>query len=91
MSSLDKLTIKGFKSIRDLEDFELNNLNVFIGGNGAGKTNLISFFRLLRSIINGNLGEYVRNNGGASDLLFNGRKATEEMYFETHFMRLIFT
>ncbi len=85
MSSLDKLTIQGFKSIQKLENFELSNLNVFIGGNGAGKTNLISFFRLLHSIIDGNLGEYVRNNGGAGDLLFNGRKSTEEMYFETHF------
>lgn len=85
MSSLNKLTIKGFKSIRKLEDFELNNLNVFIGGNGAGKTNLISFFRLLRSIINGNLSEYVKNNGGASDLLLNSLKTTNEMHFETHF------
>ncbi len=85
MNPIDKLTIKGFKSIRELENFELKNLNVFIGGNGAGKTNLISFFRLLHSIMNDNLGNYVRNNGGASDLLFNGRKTTKVMYFETHF------
>jgi len=85
MSSLDKLTIKGFKSIRSLEDFELKNLNIFIGGNGAGKTNMISFFRLLRSIINGTLSDYVRKSGGAGDLLFNGRKVTEVMFFETHF------
>ncbi len=43
-TSLDKLTIKGFKSIRELVDFELKNLNVVIGGNGSGKSNLISFF-----------------------------------------------
>lgn len=85
MNSLDKLTIKGFKSIRNLEDFELKSLNVFIGGNGAGKTNMLSFFRLLRSIVNGNLRDYVRKSGGASDLLFNGRKTTEEMFFEVHF------
>jgi len=85
MSSLDTLTIKGFKSIRSLENFELKDLNVFIGGNGAGKTNMISFFRLLRSIVNGNLGDYVRKSGGAGDLLFNGRKVTEEMFFETRF------
>ena len=34
---LDKLTIKGFKSIRSLEKFELTDLNILIGGNGAGK------------------------------------------------------
>lgn len=85
MGSIDKLTIRGFKSIRELKDFKLNKLNVFIGGNGAGKTNLISFFRLLNSIVNGNLSEYIRKNGGASDLLFNGRKVTQEMFFETFF------
>jgi predicted ATPase len=44
-NALDKLTIKGFKSIRVLEDFELTNLNVLIGGNGAGKSNFIDFFQ----------------------------------------------
>lgn len=33
-NALDKLTIKGFRSIKSLEDFELKNLNVLIGGNG---------------------------------------------------------
>lgn len=82
---LDKLTIRGFKSIRELEDFEFKSLNVLIGANGAGKSNLISFFRLLQAIINGNLNEYVRDSGGISALLFNGRKATRYLEFETRF------
>ena len=85
MSSLDKITIKGFKSIKELVGFELNNLNVFIGGNGAGKTNFISFFRMLRHLIDGNLNKYVSDSGGAGDLLHNGRKITGKMEFETHF------
>ncbi len=84
-SSLDKLTIKGFKSIRELKDFELKNLNAFIGGNGAGKTNLIEFFRLLQSIFSGMLNEYIRMGGGISDFLFNGRKITSRQVFETRF------
>ncbi len=83
--SLDKLTIKGFKSIRELKDFELNDLNIFIGGNGAGKSNLIDFFRLLRMIIDGKLNEYIRAGGGISDFLFKGRKVTSQMEFETRF------
>jgi predicted ATPase len=35
---VDKITIKGFKSIRSLEDFPLRNLNILIGANGAGKS-----------------------------------------------------
>ena len=46
MSKLDKLTIKGFKSIKSLEDFELKDLNVLIGGNGAGKSNFVQLQRL---------------------------------------------
>ncbi|BBO82420.1 chromosome segregation protein SMC [Desulfosarcina ovata subsp. sediminis] len=84
-TSLDKLTIKGFKSIRELKDFELKALNVFIGGNGAGKSNLIDFFRLLRNLIDGKLNEFIRSGGGISDFLFNGRKVTKRLEFETRF------
>ena len=38
---IDKLTIKGFKSLQDVE-LELGKLNVLIGPNGAGKSNLVS-------------------------------------------------
>ena len=83
--SLDKLTILGFKSIRELKDFKLKDLNIFVGANGAGKSNLISFFRMLQSLIEGTLADYIRDNGGISDLLHNGRKATKQMEFETRF------
>jgi predicted ATPase len=39
---IDKITLKGFKSIRSLEDFELGPVNVLIGANGSGKTNFVS-------------------------------------------------
>ena len=48
---LNRLTIKGFKSIRSLDAFELNDLNVLIGGNGAGKSNFIEFFRLISAMM----------------------------------------
>ncbi|NUN16705.1 MAG: AAA family ATPase [Myxococcales bacterium] len=83
--SLDKLTIRGFKSIGQLEDFELKSLNILVGANGAGKSNLIGFFRMLQSLIEGNLANYIRDNGGISDLLYNGRKTTKQMEFETRF------
>lgn len=43
---LKRLSIRGFKSIRELEDFELRNLNVLIGANGAGKSNFIALFQM---------------------------------------------
>jgi len=43
MRTLEKLTIKNFKSIRE-QIIEPGLLNIFIGGNGAGKSNLIEVF-----------------------------------------------
>lgn len=85
MEMLDKLTIKGFKSIRDLDDFKLTKLNVIIGANGSGKSNLISFFKMLRDFIEGNLNRFVSNNGGIDDLLYKGRESATRMEFSTMF------
>lgn len=79
MTLLRKLTVKGFKSIRELTDFELTNLNVFIGANGSGKSNLISFFKLVQKIAENNANSYIQQHGGINDFLFNGRKVTEKI------------
>lgn len=84
-SSLDKVTIKGFKSIQTLEDFKLNSLNIIVGANGAGKSNFIAFFKLLSALIDGNLNRFVRDSGGANDLLFGGPKVTKKIEFSTRF------
>jgi len=77
--ALDKLTIKGFKSIKTLEDFELKKLNVMIGGNGAGKSNFVEIFRMLRAMVDVNFANYTMNRGGADDFMFNGPKETKEI------------
>lgn len=84
MRRLEKLTIKNFKSIRN-QTLNLNALNVFIGGNGAGKSNLIEAFRFLREIVNQNLGSYTAFKGGADKLLYFGRKRSAEMEFNLEF------
>lgn len=91
MDSLDKLTIKGFKSIKSLENFELSNLNILIGGNGSGKSNFIDIFRLLRAMMelplpglpNGSLQAYIEDGGGSDNFLFNGPKVTKQIEIET--------
>jgi predicted ATPase len=91
--SLDKVTIKGFKSIRALEAFELSNLNILIGGNGAGKSNFIDFFRMLRAmlelplsgLVSASLKTYIADGGGSDDFLFNGPKVTEQIECVTRF------
>lgn len=81
---ITRITIRGFKSIRELEDFELKKLNVLVGANGSGKSNLLSFFKLLRELAKENLPGFVRDSGGMSDLLFNGRRVTHEILLRIH-------
>ena len=67
--SIDKITIQGFKSIRSLEDFELGDVNVLIGANGSGKSNFVSFFSLLREMVEGRL-QFAVNKAGGADRAF---------------------
>ena len=82
---IKKLTIEGFKSIRKLEDFELRGLNVLIGANGAGKSNFVGFFRLLRELIDQRLQLAVATEGGADACLHLGPKVTQRLAAKLHF------
>lgn len=75
---LKRLKLSGFRSIKEM-DLELGPVNVLIGGNGSGKSNLLSFFRLLVAIRRMSLEEAVIREGGASQLLHYGPKKTEEI------------
>jgi predicted ATPase len=81
MSAVSSLSIVGYKSIRELRDFKLNNLNVLIGANGAGKSNLIGLFRFLNQICEQQLQLYVQKQGGPDALLHFGRETTDALQF----------
>jgi predicted ATPase len=77
-NTIKKLTIEGFKSIRELKDFELLPLNILIGANGAGKSNFVGFFRLLRELIEQRLQFALQKmEGGADACLYMGPKITK--------------
>ena len=46
---LSRVIIDGYKSIQHT-DVELRPINILIGSNGVGKTNFISFFKLINII-----------------------------------------
>ena len=50
---LSKISIQGFKSIHDIQDLELGFVNVFIGANGSGKTNLLEAVGMLSAAASG--------------------------------------
>ncbi len=70
------IKIENFKSIRSAE-VVLRPLNVLIGANGVGKSNFISFFKLLNRICEEKLQVYVAQHGKADNFLYFGRKKSD--------------
>jgi predicted ATPase len=82
MRMLRKVKIEGFKSIATT-DLELGDLNVVIGANGSGKSNLIGAFRLLERVLSQNLQRFV---GSEPDrFLHHGRKVTPSLALDFEF------
>jgi len=75
---IEYIEIKGYKSIKNLS-LELKPINILIGSNGVGKSNFVSFFKLIHAIVNQRLQQYVIENN-ADDLLYFGRKTTESLF-----------
>jgi predicted ATPase len=73
---IKKLTIKGFKSIESLVDFELGALTVLIGANGAGKSNFVDFFRMLRAMAGESLQKFVMDRSRADGFFYLGPRHT---------------
>ncbi len=83
---LRNVHIKGYKSI-DAEtgqSIPLGDLTVMLGANGSGKSNIISFFKMLNFMTTGALQQYV-GRYGANSLLFYGARQTESMAFRLGF------
>lgn len=76
---IDRLTIKGFKSIRSLDSFPLRRLNVLIGSNGSGKSNFVSYFRMLGELVEGRLQVWTKKQGAAERVLSFGLKETTQL------------
>jgi predicted ATPase len=74
---LQNIKIEGFKSIKTL-DLKLSPINILIGSNGVGKSNFISFFKLVNNIYEQRLQQYSLKSG-VDNLLHYGRKNTNEI------------
>ncbi len=82
MIAIDKLRIQGYKSIAGCT-VSLNDLNIIVGANGSGKSNLLSALNLLRNesqkiahIDYGNAPEY---------LFYHGFKVTQHLNIDAEF------
>ena len=80
---IDRFSVKGFRSLREVGKISFPDLAVIIGSNEAGKSNCIKFFEMLSFMLRSqNLSEFVARNGGADDQLFMGARKTPQMEAE---------
>ena len=76
-----ELSVRGFKSIRSLDNFELRDVNILAGTNSSGKSSLTQALLLLKQTIESDSKETLRLNGpyvfadNVVDLLYMKQKS----------------
>lgn len=77
-----RLEIKGFRSLKDVT-WEPADLNVVIGPNGTGKSNLLRMLQMISVAAKGGLGKYVQSSGGMEPLVWDGTSEGIEFKLKT--------
>lgn len=78
---LTEFSIQGFKnySSRPGMNIKLKKLNVLIGANGVGKSNIISFLEMLKAMSNSSISSVMNLLGGSEYILHYGSLVTKEI------------
>lgn len=69
--AITDLTVKGYRSIRDLY-LNLRSVNVLVGPNGCGKSNLYRSMYLLHAAASGELARAIAEEGGMPSVIWAG-------------------
>lgn len=75
---LKTIEIQGFKSIpfQHPLKLEFGDINILLGANGAGKSNIIAFFKMLGYMMSGSLQRFIAEAGTNQKFLYYGAKKT---------------
>ena len=79
---ITKLEIQGFRSLSDIT-WTPADLNILIGPNAGGKSNVLGVLEMLSHSTVGNLGRYVQKAGGMGALVWDGRADTISIRLKT--------
>ncbi|SDU49543.1 AAA family ATPase [Desulfobacula phenolica] len=79
---INKLDIEGFRSLRKVS-WSPGDLNVIIGPNGTGKSNLLRFMELISVSAQGRLGKYIQSLGGMDPIVWDGTASSIKFVMET--------
>ena len=76
---ITRISIEGFKSLRKMTDLKLGRVNVFIGANGSGKSNLLEALGVLSAAASGRVDD--------RSLLERGVRVTSPALYKTSLQR----
>ncbi len=77
---IERVHIRGFRSLADVEFLPGAGASVLIGANGSGKSNFVHFFNMLRWMLKSRqLAEFIGREGGADDQLHGGNDTTPRL------------
>jgi len=79
---IKQLDIEGFRSLRQVSWLP-GDLNVIIGPNGTGKSNLLRFMELISISAQGRLGKYIQSLGGMDPIVWDGVANTIKFSMKT--------
>ncbi|MBA4696605.1 MAG: AAA family ATPase [Legionella sp.] len=71
--TIKTLSIQGYRSIQNIR-LSMGNINVIVGANGCGKSNLYKAVHMLAKAVNGELAETLSLEGGMPSILWAGNK-----------------
>lgn len=77
-----KLDVRGFRSLKAVK-WNPGNLNVIIGPNGTGKSNLLRLLELISVSAQGRLGKHIQTSGGMESLIWDGQSESISYCIET--------
>src|SRR6201994_3004383 len=70
---LSAVSIKKYRSVRHLR-LPVEQLSIFVGANGVGKTNLYKALGLLRAAADGTITRAIAEEGGIESVLWAGKR-----------------
>ena len=82
---IESLSLKNFKSLRDVRITDMPPLCGVVGANGTGKTTLFSVFGLLKDCMLYNVRHALQSRGGFAEVLSRGVARTEPIEIEIKF------
>ncbi|MBD3266240.1 AAA family ATPase, partial [bacterium] len=82
MMKILELNIKGFRSLKDVT-WKPGDLNVLIGPNASGKSNLLRCLEFISASAEGKLGDYVKRAGGMEPLVWDGKADAISFFLES--------